>query len=665
MITLERAKELIFHSTEEDVLDFKLELPNLQDFAKKAELIRDIIALANSAYDRCYPEGYLIFGVVDKTKKIVGIQGQVLIEKAKEAQRFNEPTPQNLIDEFNQKKFASLVQEYIQAYKGNARVNYTTILLPESTNECIGFLSISPAHAPYTVKKAIPKMGDDGKPIRDDIEKSEAWIRYGEDKQKMFPQEIMEMREDAKEQNRRLKREKKLKEKLGSAFNNWYVDEKLDDIQDVEPFLPNVPLQTKNDLDNYLFLYRSLANQLDFIDQENWYLNNLIIEGSKGSGRTTLLRYLENLRNIVGGKSKIIWVQKIPNSPKLEEFLEVEEALGVKLASDSKRTIVIDSPKSNFDDVLNFIEQITRYFKYFHIWLACSPEDTQRIIEPLEFDTSSEKLLISLDYLNSNLSDFETLFQKILGNKLNPIDILSKTKNLTFKNLVEILNGMIGTPQEDIVNNKYDKLEILEKLLVKVLAITEKVDFRLANILVMSFNLPSDTIQNFRSEQILNIHTGLHYGYVVPTDFIPNSKLIITDAEIKLFNFMLEKIEHAAIGDVAAYSLANVIEQMLKQTKNATLSVELNRTKFRISGAVFCLVCEEFYDKSLIACPSCGYKKKQVNKEIMKRKEDLLLPFPNKELLEKGTFNLNRLSIDPKTAFQVNSGLPPFLPDRT
>jgi ATP-dependent DNA helicase RecG len=57
-------------------LDFKLQL-HLDTDGEKRELTRDVLAMANSIGGR----GYIIFGVEDKTKEIVGIDPQVYVEE--------------------------------------------------------------------------------------------------------------------------------------------------------------------------------------------------------------------------------------------------------------------------------------------------------------------------------------------------------------------------------------------------------------------------------------------------------------------------------------------------------------------------------------------------------------------------------------------------------
>jgi predicted HTH transcriptional regulator len=57
-------------------LDFKAEL-NLSTESEKKELTKDVIAMANSRGGR----GYIIFGVEDKTKKVLGIDSEDFIEE--------------------------------------------------------------------------------------------------------------------------------------------------------------------------------------------------------------------------------------------------------------------------------------------------------------------------------------------------------------------------------------------------------------------------------------------------------------------------------------------------------------------------------------------------------------------------------------------------------
>ena len=64
---IQRLKQLLSRD-EDEKLDFKAKL-NLTTESEKKELVKDVIAIANSRGGR----GYILYGVEDKTKRILGI----------------------------------------------------------------------------------------------------------------------------------------------------------------------------------------------------------------------------------------------------------------------------------------------------------------------------------------------------------------------------------------------------------------------------------------------------------------------------------------------------------------------------------------------------------------------------------------------------------------
>jgi len=94
-------------SNEEDYFDLKREFHNVAVKKELAELVRDMIAIANSAYERGFPEGYLIFGIDDKTKVCLGVEGQRLILKDKDLPKNGLEIQINL-NAFNQCKIRSI-----------------------------------------------------------------------------------------------------------------------------------------------------------------------------------------------------------------------------------------------------------------------------------------------------------------------------------------------------------------------------------------------------------------------------------------------------------------------------------------------------------------------------------------------------------------------------
>ena len=74
-MTIQKLEELLSRS-EYEKLDFKLDF-NIDKESSKREFVKDVTAIANSKGGR----GYIIFGVEDKKKEIVGVTAKKLKKK--------------------------------------------------------------------------------------------------------------------------------------------------------------------------------------------------------------------------------------------------------------------------------------------------------------------------------------------------------------------------------------------------------------------------------------------------------------------------------------------------------------------------------------------------------------------------------------------------------
>lgn len=657
-------------SNEEDYFDLKRKLHNVADKEELAELVRDMIAIANSAYERGFPEGYLIFGIEDKTKVCFGVEGQRLVLKDKDLTK-NDMETQIKLNEFNQKQFGWIAKKYISGYPTNPlRVNYAIFEYPESENHIIGVLTITSQHAPYSVLQEIPKLGPDGKVIGNDIEIHQAWIRDGEAKRPMSPSEILAMRDEKKQKIRQQKKEDKLKLKLGEIFSSWAIDSLTLDrqIETSTGILPKTPLRTRDELNTHFKSYKLLTDQLLFLQDNDWYLNHMIVGGQSSNGKTTLINYLVNLRGDHQGLSTPILVQKIPQEPKLDDFLEYFHIVKKeKLGENDKRIIVIDLNRRNIPDAIYFIKQIMDQFKYFYIWVTCNEKELASLFDVLAANKKQKTpYKIFLDFLDKDRNDFTNLLAGYFAGDLfvNQIKI---QKNISFGDLVEYHNlWRLGKfPQPDTkptesINALFNTLDIYEKLLLKICSIIGGLDETLLNTLVSVFGLPFDTIEKI-------IRMGL-FGHVVkknkvqllPSELIDINKLTVNDLEIKLLIDALNKVEIHKYGSLNCWSLADLTGTIQLCTKNEKLSTDLNRTKYRLKGSLYCHVCDEYYGNSMKACPSCGTTKNYSFTKV--DQSDLFLPFPNTEQLSKGTFRTAR-GIDPLKSKLIIETIPTFKND--
>ena len=74
-MNIQKFEELLSHS-EYEKLDFKLKF-SIEKESEKKEFVKDVTAIANSKGGR----GYIIFGVEDKTKRIVGVDNDIIAEE--------------------------------------------------------------------------------------------------------------------------------------------------------------------------------------------------------------------------------------------------------------------------------------------------------------------------------------------------------------------------------------------------------------------------------------------------------------------------------------------------------------------------------------------------------------------------------------------------------
>ena len=89
-MTIQKLEELLKRE-ESEKLDFKLEFKlNLE--SQKKELVKDVCAIANSKGGR----GYIIFGIKDKTKEVVGVTTEIFDEERVQqiiSSRIDPPVP--------------------------------------------------------------------------------------------------------------------------------------------------------------------------------------------------------------------------------------------------------------------------------------------------------------------------------------------------------------------------------------------------------------------------------------------------------------------------------------------------------------------------------------------------------------------------------------------
>ena len=244
---------------------------------------------------------------------------------------------------------------------------------------------------------------------------------------------------------------------------------------------------------------------------------------------------------------------------------------------------------------------------------------------------------------------------------------IKKRKKFTFGDLVEFYNlwrlGKIPQPDIDpaeAINVLFNSLGIYEKLLLKICSHVNFLDELTLNILVSVLELPFDTIQKMLQVDLFSNNAVKQKLQIKPSGYIDTDKLIINDLDIKLLINFLNKVDNKAFGFLNSWILSNLVDQIQFLTQDNELTRNLTRIKYRLQGAIYCQVCDEYYSGTIKVCPSCGTKKKTLSSNASN--SDLFLPFPNKDQLSKGTFNTKR-GIDPQTSKQIIATIQPYKHD--
>ena len=363
MPSLTKVEQLVHHSTEIDILDFKRQLPNTLDKAELAELVRDIIALANAAYDSGDVTGYLVYGIEDGTRMPVDISGQIIQLKPKEAKAISALSCQGDIDAYNQRNLVRVVKDHIKGYRERRLIlRYGSEKHPDDPSSLVGLLRIVAQHGPYVVKKKIDRVVRNGKTIDEGIKPDQSWIRDGEDKRPIYFNELTSMNEAAKEKQRQLRRIERATRDLGEVVQRWGLSLVETPVEE-RPTLKLItrPLQTRSQLDCCFHQPPKLTEHLHRLGSM-WYLNHLVISSPPGSGRTTLLSYLIFLRSVAKARGCPIRAHRIPSSPNLDEFIAyIDRVLGKEVPVGTDRTFVFDLPLVQ-DNQLQLIQMLGKAF---------------------------------------------------------------------------------------------------------------------------------------------------------------------------------------------------------------------------------------------------------------------------------------------------------------
>lgn len=161
MISLDRFERLL-NEDESNYLEFKEEL-DLQSNGSKAKFLREVLSLANTQIR----SGYVIIGVEDKTKALVGLKNKITEEQIQQ-----------------------IVSEYCRP---PIRCTYQNI---EYKSKMFGVAEVYPLRPPYTLKKSTgydEPTDDPKRPKKIKLRENQVFIRRGSIIEEATIDELLEM----------------------------------------------------------------------------------------------------------------------------------------------------------------------------------------------------------------------------------------------------------------------------------------------------------------------------------------------------------------------------------------------------------------------------------------------------------------------------------------
>jgi hypothetical protein len=668
MLTDNKVQNLINHSTEIGILDFKKQLPDVTHNEEKAELIRDIIAIANSAFDIGEISGYLIFGVEDKTRTCHDISRQVLVLKPKEVHRVAGLSEQNEVDAFNQRNLVKLSNDYITGYpKRNLRLDYSTWEHPVKQGAIIGILELYPINGPYTVKKPVHKLDSEGKTVEDLIKKGQAWIREGEDKRQLEPDEIIFMRESAKQKRRQARRIRKAEKELRDISKRWDVSI-FARVRGETPktTLIDQPLITVKQLEKCFIEPPQLVGILDDLG-EDWHLNHLIISSPRRSGRTTLLMHL--LSKVVNLEQAItLQIHEFPSNPEGSEFVVyLQKILEIDISKDDVNMLIIDLPRSEANH-LDLIQLLGDILPNTFVWITCDPGKEGVLKEGLSNSFTTGPVLIRLPgYLDINSNFFSDLIDSIFDNPENIKSIMKE--KVVFNDIVMMYNlqkrGIditeeFRTTQKNQLILSYGQLPISVQQLVKLIAHhggLRETEFR---FLASAFESPLGVLEDLLSTGLIYIDETKYFPIITVVEDLPNDYLMITDQD--LF-YIAQSISRLNLGNLGVdwWRFSILLENLRDIAASPSLVDEIGFLIRRLNRENYCYDCDAFFPRSIEYCPNCGAKGSRKTKKQKRgqrdESENIPVPFPNVKLIQQGTYKTSR-GVDSESVEILNNSLP-------
>lgn len=278
--------------------DRKADFPNLlkrgggqERQEKTAEFIRDVISLANAARLWGAP-AYLLFGI-DDSGTVVGIHEHLKVYCTSDKLEAHQ------VQEEARKQVQSLIHEYIKP-----KIAKSDLRFGQKHDHLVAYLVLPPLPTPEPFQVARPF----GKGIKKPLKEAECWIRIGESKSKISPQEISPTEDPYRYAYAQVPY------LLPSQWERYF-----------KTVLNDRAIQGAGAISNYLEPTTKDCNSLvsvakTLLDSDEQRL--LLIRGAAGSGKTTFLQRLV-YKYASDGQVRIEGIRK------REEFLPPSEWIPV------------------------------------------------------------------------------------------------------------------------------------------------------------------------------------------------------------------------------------------------------------------------------------------------------------------------------------------------
>lgn len=651
MLSSNKIAGLVRHSNELDILDYKRELPDINDNKKLAELVKDIIAIANAVYDRGDATGYLVFGVEDKPRQPCDIRGQrcfrVKDRKHKDRKPSTNPSSsQSDLDSLNQEQLVQIGSDFIKGHRRGIVLSYDTYCHPDNVDSLVGVLEICALHGPYTLKAEI-QWGDESNQGHFEIDN--AWTRRGEHTVRLSPQEVIEMKDAVRERRRREKQMERRSKELATIFKEWdlKVFELVDGVPPESEWITQ-PLQTRLQLNRCFRKPPQLGDILAGLGEE-WYLNHFIISSPPQSGRTTLLSYLLDACTQAGERSQAVTVRSWPDDPDLDELVAYfDHILDVELNTDTACTFVFDSPAAS-EKQLNLIELFGEAFPKSHIWATCDPNRQDQIRRRIESAFHTPPVVIDLPgYLETFPTFFEGLLCSIFDTP-EPIKLFLRKKNMVFRDLAIAheqhsrgfrITGDFRLTHAQNVNLKLSQLSMSEQVLIRVIGQLGGVSISLAQFIASAIRGPEDTFSRILESDLIRVDVTSQRREIQVSDDLPEKATMLSEPDIYYLTAILETSDMVQLGS-GRWQLIEVLTQVALFVDDPSLHERLDSLQHRVQGDNYCQLCDAFFPSALQYCPNCGGNVDKESQQVS-APGSASVPFPSLTLLRRGTFDTSR-----------------------